>query len=118
MCETTGDNVRVFRVGSGKLTQCIQCQTLGFQIGTAYFAVSPLEMPRLLEWFQEVRETKAIHLGGQQTLFLQMKSSRIMLALSAHEVDYLWEMFQQGWEWSQGAPIPAPEWTLASEAVH
>ena len=116
MCKS-GDCLRTFCSGSGKLTQCSTCNTLGFQIGTAYFAVSPTELHGLKEWLLKVRQTRVQELGPSQTLFLQMHSSRILLALSATDADVLWELFEQGWQWVHGT-IPPVAASMASEAVH
>ncbi len=117
MCGSRDDHVRTFRSGSARLTQCLECHTLGIQVGSAYFAVQPSEIQGLAQWFFNIRKTEARRIGYKETLYLQIESSRIMLALSLQELEDLLEILRQGFRWASADPSFTTTPAL-SEAVH
>lgn len=116
MCCLNEDTVRTFCRGSAKLTHCLKCNTFGFQIGTAYFVVQPKEIEGLLEWLLEIRRGQSVHCEPQETLYLQISQSRIMLALSVEELENFWRILQKSSQWTNGSVLPVAQ--VLSHAVH
>ena len=89
---------------------------MGVHIGTAYFVVRPHEIEEIIQWFLDVRKTHKSRIKAVETVYLQIRDSRIMLALSAVEIEDLWEVLQQGFVWANSfIPMESPP---VAEAVH
>lgn len=106
MCDSSKAKLRTHRSGSAKLTHCLMCNTLAFQVGTAYFVVKPDEIGGLVQWFSKIRDSESDRLEGE-TFFLQIERSRIMLALTTRDFEDLMDVLHMGCLWTN-VPIPPP----------
>lgn len=110
-------SVRELRVDSGKLTQCLACQTLGFDIGTVYFSLSCSELEGFLKWYSGVIALAEMHPRREEKTFLRIERSRVLLALTEKELEDLGKLLRAGLRWTVSRPLTLAEHAVSS-SVH
>ena len=120
MCLERMNKVQTYRVGNTELTQCLSCKGFGLRIGTAYLSFQPTELPGFYHWMLDVRKKEVTRAGDHERVYLQLQSSRVMLALTEGELKDLCSVLEQGLVGATAvgsaaeAPIPFP----TSQAVN
>ncbi|MEM7481409.1 MAG: hypothetical protein AAF481_09560 [Acidobacteriota bacterium] len=117
MCDRSECATRSYRAGAGHLTQCLECGTLGFQIGTAYFTARPQELHTIASFFFDIQRAQKSKTSREKVMLLQIESARVMLALSLEELADLVALLKEGWRWVN-APCPPVSVGIFSEAIH